>query len=52
MVHTMLSPSKTTIASGLRLGRSEVLFSVRHYVWAESQGHHTVDRLQERGVER
>ena len=24
----------------------------RHYLWAQSQGHHTVDRLVERGVKR
>ena len=43
---------KATIASGLLLGRSEVLRSLRDYLWAQSQGHHTVDRLEERGVER
>ena len=31
------------------LGRSEVL---RHYLWAQSQGHHTIDCLEERGAER
>ena len=34
--------------SGLRLGRSEVLRSLRHYVRAQSQGHHTVDRPEDR----
>ena len=34
-----------------RLGRSEVLRSLRHYLRAQSQGHHTIDRLEERGVE-
>ena len=24
----------------------------RHYQWAQSQGHHTIDRLEERGIER
>ena len=43
---------KTPIAGGLRLGLSEVLRSLRHYLRAQSQGHHTVDRLEERGVER
>ena len=38
--------------NGLLLGRSEVLRSLRHYLRAQSQGHHTVDRLEERGVER
>ena len=34
------------------LGRSEVLRSLRHYLRAQSQGRHTIDRLEERGVER
>ena len=34
------------------LGRSEMLRSLRHYMRAQSQGHHTIDRLKERGVER
>ena len=43
---------KATITSGLLLGRSEVLRSLRHYLRALSQGQHTIDRLEERGVER
>ena len=43
---------KATITSGLRLGRSEVLRYLRHYLCAQSQGHHSIDRLEERGVER
>jgi hypothetical protein len=43
---------KATITGGLRLGRSEVVRSLRHYLRAQSQGHHTIDRLEERGVER
>ena len=35
-----------------RAGRSAVLRSLRHYLRAQSQGHHTIDRLEERGVER
>ena len=42
---------KATITSDLPLGRSEVLRSLRHYLWAQSQGQHTIDRL-EKGVER
>ena len=34
---------KATLTGGLRLGRSEVLRSLRHYMWAQSQGHHTID---------
>ena len=43
---------KATITSGLLLGRSEVLRSLRHYLRALSQGHRTIGRLEERGVER
>ena len=43
---------KATFISGFLLGRSEVLRSLRHYLRAQSQGHHTIDRLEERGVER
>ena len=43
---------KATLPSGLLLGRSEVLRNLRHYLRAQSQGHHTIDRLEERGVER
>ena len=32
------------------VGRSEVLRSLRHYMRAQSQGHHTIDLLEERGV--
>ena len=46
---------KATLASGLLLRRSEVLRSLRHYLRAHLrhyQGHHTIIRLEERGVER
>ena len=42
---------KTTLTSGLLLGKLEVL-SLRHYLRAQSQEHHTIDHLEERGVER
>ena len=38
--------------SGLRLGKYAVLRSLRPYLWAQSRGHHTIDRLEERGVDR
>ena len=41
---------KATITNGLRLERSEVLKRMRHYLWAQSQGHHYL--LEERGMER
>ena len=34
------------------LGRPEVLSSLRQNLLAQSQGHHTIDRLEERGAER
>ena len=43
---------KATITSGLLLGRYEVLRSLRHYLRVQSQGHHTIDRLEDRGVKR
>ena len=43
---------EATLTGGLLLGRSEVLRSLRYYQRAQSQGHHTIDRLEERGVER
>ena len=43
---------KATITSGSHLGRPEVLRNLRHYLRAQSQRHHTIDRLGERGVER
>ena len=43
---------KATPTSGLLLGRSEVLRSLKHYLRTQSQGHHTIDRLEERGVKR
>ena len=44
--------SKAAITSGLCLARSEVLRSLRHYLRAQNQGHHTIDRLEERFMER
>ena len=29
-----------------------MLRSLRHYLWAQSQAHHTIDLAEERGVER
>ena len=43
---------KATFTSSLLFGRSEVLRSLRHYLRAQSQGRHTIDRMEERGVER
>ena len=40
-----------TLTSGLLLDRYEMLRSLRHYLWAQSQGHHTIKHLEERGVE-
>ena len=38
---------KAALTSGSLLGRSEVLRSLRRYLRAQSQGHHTIDRLEE-----
>ena len=43
---------KPTLTSGLLLGRYEVLRILRHYLRVQSQGYHTIDRLEETGVER
>ena len=43
---------QTTLTSSLRVERSEVLRSLRHYMRAQSQGHHIIDCLEERGVKR
>ena len=39
---------KPTLTSSLLLERAEVLRSLRHYLRAQSQGHHTLDRLEKR----
>ena len=43
---------KAAVTNGLLLRWSEVLRSLRHYLWAQSQGHRTIDHLEERGMER
>ena len=43
---------KAILTSGLRLGKSEVLKSLRHYLRTQTLGHYTIDRLEEKGVER
>ena len=43
---------KATLTSGLLLGRSELLRSLGYYLRAQSQGHHTICCLEERGMER
>ena len=44
--------AKATLTSGLLPKGSGVLRSLRHYLRAQSQGHHTINLLEERGVER
>ena len=34
------------------LGCFEVLRSLKHYIWAQNKGHHTINSLGERGIER
>jgi len=43
---------KTAITSGLGLGRNAELKSLRHYIREQNQRHHTIDRLEEKGLER
>ena len=43
---------KATLTRGLLQGRSEMLRILRHYLWAQSQGHHTIGSLEERGEKR
>ena len=43
--------AKAAVTSGLRLRRSEVLRSLRQYPRTQSQGHHTLVRLEKKGVE-
>ena len=43
---------KVTIINSLHLGRSEVLRSLGHYPWAQSQEHDTINCLEERVMER
>ena len=45
-------PDNTTLTGGLLLGRSEVFRRLRHYMWAQNQAHHAINRLEERDVER
>ena len=46
-----LAGKASTITNGLRLGRSEVLRNLKHYLRAQNQKHHTIDSLDDRGVE-
>ena len=43
---------KSAVISGLRFGRSEMLRCLRHYLRAQSQRHHNINRHKERDVER
>jgi len=43
---------EATLTGGSLLRRSEVLRSLRRYLQVQGQGHHTIDRLEERGSAR
>ena len=45
-------PKQPSQINGFLLGRSEAFRSLRLYLRAQSQEHYTIDRLEERGVER
>ena len=42
---------KAIVTNGFHLKRSEMLRSLRHYLQAHCQGHHTIDCLEEKGME-
>ena len=44
--------STANIASGLQLGRAEVLRGLRNFLNTDRSEHHSIDRLKERGVEK
>ena len=44
--------AKATLTSGLLIGISEVLRSLRHNLRGQRQGNHTIDHPEERGAER
>ena len=48
----VMGKKEESITNGLHLGKSEVLRNSRHYLWVHSQGHHTLNRLEERGMGR
>ena len=50
--HTGVKGNDPADTSGLLLGRSEVLKRLRYYLLLQGQGHLTIDRLEERVVER
>ena len=52
MTETDTLAGKATLRSGLLLRRSEVMRSLRYYQRAQSQGHHTINHPDKRGVER
>ena len=43
--------SKANLTSGSLVGRAEMLRSLRYYLQTQSQGHHSIDHLEERGVD-
>ena len=44
--------STADITSGLQLGRAEVLRGLRNFLNTDKPDHHSIDRLDERGVEK
>ena len=44
--------STADITSGLQLGRAEVLLGLKNFLNMDRPGHHSTDRLKERGVEK
>ena len=50
MIEQKRLAGKAILTSCLLLRRSEVLRSLRHYLQAQNQGHHTIYRLEEGGL--
>jgi len=46
----VLNNATSSLTCGLLFERSEMLRSLRHYLRAQSLGHHTINRLEERGL--
>ena len=49
---SLLLVFKAAITSRLCSGRSEVLRNLRQYLWIQNQEHHTIDDMEERGIEK
>ena len=51
-LHSQLQRRSSDRSMTFRFGSSEVLRILKHYMREQSQGHHSIDRLEKRGAER